>query len=312
VQPLVTQHDRGFVRCASTNVFVLPESLEGAVAALDRIALPNTAAVPVRAERIPTDKIAVIGDLPPSAELVSLDLRAGGRRGLWMFATAAVAIVAAAAGVLVHASTQPTSTVAVQQPREALVDESLPAPPPAIAPTHVEAAVPAAPPVTPAKAPPPVPAKHAQPAAIEKPAVEKPAVEKAAVETPVAVPAELQPAEDDDDSCSQDSCARHHNERECCTPFRNEHVAKLDRAAIARATAGLKAKVRECRDPQVTDGAVRVSIDVAPDGSVTGASVLQAPEAGVGQCVADVLRTVTFAATDEGGTFVYRADLAAD
>ena len=111
--------------------------------------------------------------------------------------------------------------------------------------------------------------------------------------------------EDDDDTCSEESCARHNNERECCTPYRAQ-ATTLDRAHIASVTAGLKAKAHDCG---TADGLVRVSVHVRPDGSVDKALVLEAPESGIGSCVAQVLRDASFPATADGGAFVYRIDL---
>jgi hypothetical protein len=185
----------------------------------------------------------------------------------------------------------------------------------------VESAVapPVAPPVGPAVEPPVVAAPvHGRPAAqvprapaaVAAPAAAPSAAPAAA---PVQVPAALEAATvtDDDDTCTEESCARHGNERECCTPFR-AHVATLDRAAISTTTAAIRAQVHDCRDPQSSDGLVRISVVVLADGSVAKASVLESPEVTVGRCVAELVRGLTFPATDNGGTFVYRAQLSAD
>jgi len=313
----------------SKRIVVMPTSLVDTITAVERFLHEVRGGVRAVVGRVPTDRIAIIGDLPSAALLVSLspDLRAGGRRGLFVFGVVAVALFAAVAGVFASAGRQEASVVSAAEPSPQIVDESLPATKPPVdesrpAPAAVKpAAAPVAAPATPvaAKAAPaaapasPAAAKHDAPAPTKRVAVpaQDPAEPAAA---PVPVPVELQQATpaDDDDTCTQDSCARHNNERECCAPFRDQQARTLDRAAIARATAGIKMKVRDCRDPQASDGVVRISVEVAPDGSVDKAFVLEAPEAGVGQCVASVVRGVAFPATAVGGSFVYRADLAAE
>ena len=114
--------------------------------------------------------------------------------------------------------------------------------------------------------------------------------------------------EDDDDTCSQTSCARHGNDRECCTPFRNLPV-KLDRAMITAAVAAVRPRVLECAAPGGTAQLVRVTVDVGADGSVVRATVLEAPEPSIGECAAEILRGASFRQTSAGTSFVFRIDL---
>lgn len=294
VAPLVTETRNGAVVCGKKIVYVLPAKLGAVSDALDRIVFPGLAArTTTRVARIETDKIAVIGDLPAVAEPVALNVRTGGRRGLQLVGLAGVAVAGALCALAVNVTGR-HDAIAVHH---GAADEDVtpavqPLPRPVMA-THVVAASRPAPVTV-------TPRHKLEPRHIEHP---RPAA-------PVVVPAALEPTptveEDDDDSCSEESCARHGNERECCTPYRTQ-APTLDRAHIARVTAGLKTQVHACGS---SEGLVKVSVHVQPDGSVDQALVLEAPESGIGSCVATALREASFPATVQGGSFVYKVDLA--
>lgn len=301
VRPLVTAVVPGGVRCGRKLVVAMPPAIGEVAEAVERVVVPALGTPVARPERLDTDRIAVIGDLPPpSPDVTSINLRAGGRRGVALVGLAGVAAAAALCALAVNVAGRP-DPYAVHHPLAA-ADE--PAAAPAPRPVPVPTPLPA--PRLTVAAPRPAPA----PAAPRPSRREQPRVATHHSPAPrVTVPAELQatpPA--DDDRCTEDSCAAHGNVRECCTPFR-AHAAALDRAHIARVTGALAATVRDCRDPEAPDGVVRVSVHVQPDGRVGSAVVVQAPEAGVGSCVAAVLRDATFPATERGGAFVYRIDL---
>jgi molybdopterin biosynthesis enzyme MoaB len=299
LQPLVTEAVHGGALCGKKLVFVMPATLAGTSDTFDRIVFPALASR-ARPERIETDKIAVIGDLPSVAEPVVLNLRTGGRRGLQMVGLAGVAVAGALCALAVNVLGR-HDTIAIHHGAADEVAAETPAVQPLPRPTLaapttrvVAASRPAPVTVTPRHKLREEPRHIAHP----KPKVTVPA----ALELTPAVEAD----EDDDDTCSEESCARHGNERECCTPYRTQAIS-LDRTHIARVTAGLEAQVHACGS---TGGVVRVSVHVAADGSVDKALVLEAPEVGVGSCVAQVLRDASFSATVNGGSFVYKIDLA--
>jgi molybdopterin biosynthesis enzyme MoaB len=299
VQPLVTEARDSGVLCGKKLVYVMPAAAGAVVDVLERVVMPGLAArTTERLARIETDKIAVIGDLPAVADPVALNLRTGGRRGLQLVGLAGVAVAAAVCALAVNVVGR-HDTIAVHHGAaddvvadEAPVVQPLPRPVVAPPPAHVVlASRPAPVTVTP---------RHKlreEPRRVERP---RPAPR-------VVVPAALEPTPvvDDDDRCTEESCARHGNERECCTPFRTR-PPRLDRTHIARVTAALGTEVHACGS---AEGVVRVSVHVRPDGSVDKALVVEAPEAGVGTCVATALRDASFPATVEGGAFVYRIDL---
>jgi TonB family protein len=80
----------------------------------------------------------------------------------------------------------------------------------------------------------------------------------------------------------------------------------LDRQAISAGISAIKPKVVACgqKAPDVK-GKVKVKVNVAPAGTVTSASVSEAPDDTLGQCVTDVVKTAKFGATKNGGSFTY-------
>jgi TonB family protein len=80
----------------------------------------------------------------------------------------------------------------------------------------------------------------------------------------------------------------------------------LDRSAISAGISSVKPKVVACgqKAPDVK-GKVKVKIVVAPAGTVTSASVTEAPDDTLGQCVTDAVKTAKFGATKNGGSFSY-------
>jgi hypothetical protein len=78
----------------------------------------------------------------------------------------------------------------------------------------------------------------------------------------------------------------------------------LDRASISAGIAKVKARVQACASQATTGGTVKVVVKVAPDGSVTSATP-NASDVALGTCVADVVKSATFAASTQGGSFSY-------
>ncbi len=78
----------------------------------------------------------------------------------------------------------------------------------------------------------------------------------------------------------------------------------LDRTSISEGVAKIKARVMGCASQATTGGTVKVTVRVAPDGSVASATP-NAADVALGACVAGVLKTATFAPSTNGGSFSY-------
>lgn len=83
--------------------------------------------------------------------------------------------------------------------------------------------------------------------------------------------------------------------------------AGLDRSMITAGIAKVKAKIAACgTGPNAAiKGSVKIKVAVTPAGTVAAAEVLSAPAEALGACVANVLKTTTFAKTGQGGSFSY-------
>ena len=78
---------------------------------------------------------------------------------------------------------------------------------------------------------------------------------------------------------------------------------ELDRAAIAAGIQPVREDIDACNLTGFV-GTVKAQVKVAPDGSVSAATVQDANEA-LSTCIAGVLQRVKFAATQRGGSFTY-------
>ncbi len=80
----------------------------------------------------------------------------------------------------------------------------------------------------------------------------------------------------------------------------------LDRAAISEGIAKVKSKITACGTANPgAKGKVKAKVTVAPAGTVTSATIEASPDPKLGTCVADVLKSATFAKTEAGGSFSY-------
>lgn len=112
------------------------------------------------------------------------------------------------------------------------------------------------------------------------------------------------------DGCDKVSCVIDAYARPCCEQYRprskDAPPVELDKAMITAGMAKAKAAVIRCGEQSPTaKGIVRIAMKVAPDGSVTDASVAESPDATLGECVASAVRKVSFASTEQGGSFAY-------
>lgn len=81
--------------------------------------------------------------------------------------------------------------------------------------------------------------------------------------------------------------------------------AGLDRANISKAMSAVKPHVIECGKTDPAKGSVKVSVQVAPDGSVKSVEIKATPSEALGACVKKAVKAAHFDATVNGGSFTY-------
>ncbi len=238
------------------------------------------------------------------------------------------------------ARTEPSPTpvaVTASSPDAAVAEAPAPIPAPAPAP--------APDPVPVVAAPPPEPATPAQPVASARPptttaaapprgrpattpatkaaagnaAVTKPSQTgsqgaTAAAEVPDADPPIAPPISTSD--CDEVACVLSKYDRPCCLKFKPAESeikprtvggipSELDKAAVRSGMEKIKPRVVACGETSTDKGIVKVAVVVKPDGSVTSASVVVAPNPALGDCVAAAIRKAAFAKSVSGGSFTY-------
>ena len=67
----------------------------------------------------------------------------------------------------------------------------------------------------------------------------------------------------------------------------------------------MRAKVDGCGAKSSAKGTVKVSVKVAPNGSVSSVTVKESPDGALGSCVSSAMQKATFAKTQNGGSFSY-------
>jgi predicted Zn finger-like uncharacterized protein len=131
-------------------------------------------------------------------------------------------------------------------------------------------------------------------------------------------------AKDTGGGCDEVSCVLNNYEGACCAKFKKgggkpagggtgdrpaggkgDLPDGLDRGMISEGVGKVKARVMACGDKSSAKGIVKVSVKVGADGNVTGVTVKQTPDAGLGDCVAGAMQKATFAKTQTGGSFAY-------
>jgi hypothetical protein len=78
----------------------------------------------------------------------------------------------------------------------------------------------------------------------------------------------------------------------------------LDRVAISTTIQSVKPQISACGSRFPANGTLKVRVRVAPDGSVTSASIDETPDEALGACVASVIASAKFPRT-QGGAFSY-------
>ncbi len=130
-------------------------------------------------------------------------------------------------------------------------------------------------------------------------------------ETPPDKPDETKP-EPADPGCDEPTCVIEKYARPCCAKFKPTGEGftpgagdSLDKPQIRAGIDRMKPAISRCGEQHPAKGTVKVSVSVNPDGVVTSADVVTAPDAELGKCVAGFVRKATFAKTVNGGSFSY-------
>lgn len=118
-------------------------------------------------------------------------------------------------------------------------------------------------------------------------------------------------------ACDEIACILDDYTGPCCAKFKKAAVGiparpipaddvpqHLERGHITTVIAKGRAQVVTCAPAGFT-GLVKLRVEVAPDGTPKSVKVLEAADANVGECVAQVARTWRFAATRTGGSFAF-------
>ena len=108
----------------------------------------------------------------------------------------------------------------------------------------------------------------------------------------------------DPDPCDEVSCVLNNYEPTCCAHFKKPSDG-IDRAMIVAAMATVKPLVLRCGDHSTAKGRVKVSVKVAPDGTIGSVTIVTTPDAALGTCVAAAFQGMKFPPTVSGGSFGY-------
>ena len=141
----------------------------------------------------------------------------------------------------------------------------------------------------------------------------------AAVVVPDATPVEdLAPidaaiAQAHSEDCDEVSCVLDDYARPCCDVYQHPKHERpladgappdLDRAMISDGVKSVKSRIMACAVSTV-HGKVKVGVRVAPSGAVSSVTVLATPDPSLGSCVHDVMNSILFKPTQNGGAFSY-------
>jgi hypothetical protein len=129
---------------------------------------------------------------------------------------------------------------------------------------------------------------------------------------------ERQAVDPADSRCDEVYCVLMNYQGACCTKFRPAGMPvptepappstlpeTLDRAAISKGIAAVKARVANCGRRTEVSGVVKVRVRVGGDGRVTNVEITEATDAMLGACVAGEVRKAVFPQTQLGGSFGY-------
>lgn len=120
-----------------------------------------------------------------------------------------------------------------------------------------------------------------------------------------------------DDDCDETSCILSKYDRACCAKFKPKDTntdfkprvgdvpESLDKTMVRAGVERVKPRVVACGEKSGAKGTVKIAMQVSPDGAVTGASVADAPEAALGECVLAAMKSAKFGKTVNGASFTY-------
>ena len=122
-------------------------------------------------------------------------------------------------------------------------------------------------------------------------------------------------AVEEPDLCDEANCVLSDYDRPCCAKYKAKgpELAQrvggvpetLDRSMVRAGVESIKPRVIACGEKAGAKGTVKIAVAVSPDGAVTSAEVTDAPDTGLGACVAGALRSAKFGKSVEGGSFSY-------
>ncbi len=205
---------------------------------------------------------------------------------------------ASAAPTMIEADAQPVA-VPVSDAAPPAVDASI-----QDASIEIDAAAPTPTVAEPTPRPSPSRPPPTQPAPRSPPSPQPPAPGSAAAPPPP-------PADD----CDEAGCVAENYARPCCAKYRpnDPGLARridgvpetLDRVLVRTGVSTVKPAIIGCGEATPVKGTVKLSVTVAPAGTVTSASVVASPDSTLGSCVADAMRKARFSTTIRGATFTY-------
>lgn len=118
--------------------------------------------------------------------------------------------------------------------------------------------------------------------------------------------------------CDEVSCVLDNYSGPCCDKFRKHPrpasspgigaggpAPALDRGAIASAIAAVRPQLQACANQASAKGTVKVTVRVAPDGSIEKLDVTAGIDPAIDSCVAAAVSQATFPVTQSGGSFSY-------
>jgi hypothetical protein len=108
--------------------------------------------------------------------------------------------------------------------------------------------------------------------------------------------------------CDEVSCVLNSYEGECCAKFKTvaqplEHMPTRDQ--ISKTMGDAKTQIAACSQHAVTPGKVKIKVIVQRSGKVGAARTLDTFNEKVSNCVLDIVKTLRFPETEEGGSFTY-------
>jgi outer membrane biosynthesis protein TonB len=133
--------------------------------------------------------------------------------------------------------------------------------------------------------------------------------------TPPTGPSNTPPGSGDDE-CDETACVLSKYEKPCCAKYKPADATDLtvrtggvpetlDKAMVRSGVNGVKPKVQKCGEKNPAKGTVKVAMTVSPEGAVTEASLADAPEPALGECVVAAMKLAKFGKSVNGAQFTY-------